>query len=93
MPALNSGLLHCLPFLQPAVFLPHSAIRSVELMRAGGASSTFDVVLHLKRWVHMWTRLWFGSGGGRGSMGAAAGGECLGVQTQPNGSCLASLDA
>lgn len=35
--------------LQPAVFLPHSAIRSVELMRAGGASSTFDVVLHLKK--------------------------------------------
>ena len=34
--------------VQPALFLPHSQIRSVELMRAGGASATFDVVLHLR---------------------------------------------
>lgn len=46
--ALHLLRMHAL-CLQPAVFLPHSAIRSVELMRAGGASSTFDVVLHLKK--------------------------------------------
>ncbi|PRW39086.1 Structure-specific recognition [Chlorella sorokiniana] len=49
----KDGFLYPLPtaicFLDsPAVFIPHSAIRSVEMMRAGGASSTFDVVLHLK---------------------------------------------
>ncbi|KAI7835920.1 hypothetical protein COHA_010181 [Chlorella ohadii] len=49
----KDGFLYPLPtalcFLDsPAVFLSHSAIRSVELMRAGGASSTFDMVLHLK---------------------------------------------
>lgn len=33
---------------QPALFFPHSAIRSVELMRAGGGSATFDLVLHLR---------------------------------------------
>lgn len=43
-------LPHLPSVVQPAMFLPHSAIRSVELMRAGGASSTFDMVLHLKRW-------------------------------------------
>ena len=35
------------PCLQPALYLPHSAIRSMELMRAGGTSSTFDLVVHL----------------------------------------------
>jgi hypothetical protein len=34
--------------LQPALYLPHAAIRSVELMRAGGSSATFDLVLHLR---------------------------------------------
>lgn len=33
---------------QPALFIPHASIRSVELMRAGGASSTFDLVVHLR---------------------------------------------
>jgi hypothetical protein len=33
---------------QPALFLPHSGIRSLELMRAGGTSSTFDLVVHCR---------------------------------------------
>lgn len=37
------------PPLQPQLFLPHAAIASLELMRAGGASATFDLVVHLKQ--------------------------------------------
>lgn len=32
---------------QPQLFIPHSRIASIELMRAGGTSSTFDLVVHL----------------------------------------------
>ncbi len=37
------------PFLrhaQPATFIPRAAIRSVEFVRAGGTSSTFDFYVH-----------------------------------------------
>ncbi|KAI3431456.1 hypothetical protein D9Q98_004508 [Chlorella vulgaris] len=49
----RQGFLYPLPaafcFLEaPALYLPHAAIRSVELMRAGGSSATFDLVLHLR---------------------------------------------
>ena len=48
-PCLPPTPLPCLPPVpQPALFLPHSGIRSLELMRAGGTSSTFDLVVHCR---------------------------------------------
>ncbi|KAL4429037.1 hypothetical protein ABPG77_006076 [Micractinium sp. CCAP 211/92] len=49
----REGFLYPLPsalcFLEaPQLFIPHSAVASIELMRAGGTSSTFDLVVHLK---------------------------------------------
>ena len=49
----NSGFLYPIPaglcFLEsPATFIPKEEIASVELARANGASSTFDVYCHLK---------------------------------------------
>ncbi|KAL4440362.1 hypothetical protein ABPG75_003363 [Micractinium tetrahymenae] len=49
----REGFLYPLPsalcFLEaPQLFIPHSRIASIELMRAGGTSSTFDLVVHLR---------------------------------------------
>lgn len=35
-----------MPALQPAIFIPRTDIRALELARAGGTSATFDIVVH-----------------------------------------------
>ncbi len=44
----RAACLPVFPTSQPQLFIPHSAVASIELMRAGGTSSTFDLVVHLK---------------------------------------------